>query len=123
MTVFEFRCLRVTQERVVESEGHALVDALNELGLQGWQLASLCAEQGHEGTYLAILQRKPAPDETSTLCEGTLVESTEGDGTCDAGSACRALGSRNDSVAYRAAHERVVTRHQNENKLEYGGEA
>jgi hypothetical protein len=58
MAVFEFRCLRVTQDRVVESEGQALVDALNELGRQGWQLASLCAEQGHEGTYLAMLQRK-----------------------------------------------------------------
>jgi hypothetical protein len=58
MTVFEFRCLRVTQDRVVESEGQALVDALNELGRQGWELASLCAEQGHEGTYLAMLQRK-----------------------------------------------------------------
>ena len=54
---------------------------------------------------------------------GTLVESTEGNGICDAGSACRALGSRNDYVAYRAAHERVVTQDQNENKLEYGGEA
>ena len=57
MAAFEFRCLRVTQDRVVESEGQALVDALNELGRDGWQLASLCAEQGHEGTYLALLQR------------------------------------------------------------------
>ena len=57
MTAFEFRCLRVTQDRVVESKGQALVDALNELGREGWQLASLCAEQGHEGTYLAMLQR------------------------------------------------------------------
>ena len=66
---------------------------------------------------------QPVPDETSTQCEGTLVESTEGSGICDAGSACRALGSTNDYVAYRAAHERVVTQDQNENKLEYGGEA
>jgi len=57
MAAFEFRCVRVTQDRVVESEGQALVDALNELGRDGWQLASLCAEQGHEGTYLALLQR------------------------------------------------------------------
>ena len=57
MVEFEFRCLRVTQDRVVESEGQALVDALNDLGRQGWQLASLCAEHGHEGTYLALLQR------------------------------------------------------------------
>jgi hypothetical protein len=57
MAAFEFRCLRVTQDRVVESEGQALVDALNELGRDGWQLASLCAEQGNEGTYLALLQR------------------------------------------------------------------
>jgi hypothetical protein len=39
MVVFEYRCLRVTQDRVVESEGQALVDALNELGREGWQLA------------------------------------------------------------------------------------
>jgi hypothetical protein len=57
MARFEFRCLRVTQDRVVEDEGRALVDALNELGRDGWQLASLCAEHGHEGTYLALLQR------------------------------------------------------------------
>jgi hypothetical protein len=57
MARFEFRCLRVTQDRVVEDDGRALVDALNELGTEGWQLASLCAEQGHEGTYLAVLQR------------------------------------------------------------------
>jgi hypothetical protein len=57
MAEYEFRCLRVTQDRVVENEGRALVDALNELGRQGWHLASLCAEQGHEGTYLAVLQR------------------------------------------------------------------
>ena len=57
MIAFEFRCLRVTQDRVLESDGQALVDALNELGRDGWQLASLCAEQGHEGTYLAMLQR------------------------------------------------------------------
>jgi hypothetical protein len=60
MAEFEFRCLRVTQDRVVENEGRALVDALNELGREGWQLASLCAEQGHEGTYLAVLQRTVA---------------------------------------------------------------
>jgi len=66
---------------------------------------------------------RSAPDEKSTVCEGTLVESAEGIGICDAGSACRALGSRNDYVAYRAAHDRVVTRDQSENKLEYGGEA
>jgi hypothetical protein len=64
----------------------------------------------------------PAPDETSTLCEGTLVESTEGIGTCDAGSACRALGLRNDFVAYWVAHDRVVTQAQNEHNCE-GGEA
>jgi hypothetical protein len=33
------------------------------------------------------------------------------------------MDSANDYVAYRAAHERVVTQDQNENKLEYGGEA
>jgi hypothetical protein len=64
----------------------------------------------------------PPPDETRTQCEGTLVESADGIGVCDAGSACRALGARNDYVAYRALHERVVTRDQNENKAEYGGE-
>ena len=57
MAAFEYRCVRVTQDRVVESEGRALVEALNDLGKEGWQLASLCAEQGHEGTYLAVLQR------------------------------------------------------------------
>lgn len=62
MTRFEYRCLRVTQERVVENDGRALVDALNELGSEGWQLASLCAEQGQEGTYLALLQRTVADD-------------------------------------------------------------
>ena len=57
MVEFEYRCLRVTQDRVVQSEGQALVDALNELGREGWQLASLCAEQGHADVYLAVLQR------------------------------------------------------------------
>ena len=66
---------------------------------------------------------RPAPDETNGMCEGTLVESADGSGICEAGSACRAMDSRNDYVAYRAAHDRVVTRDQNENKLEYGGEA
>jgi hypothetical protein len=58
MAEFEFRCLRVTQDRVVEDDGRALVDALDELGRQGWQLASLCAEQGQTGTYLALMQRE-----------------------------------------------------------------
>ena len=63
------------------------------------------------------------PDETSILCEGTLVESGEGVGACDAGSACRALGLESDHDAYQAAHERVVTQSQSDNKVEYGGEA
>ena len=57
MPEFEFQCLRVTQDRVIENDGRALVDALDERGREGWQLASLCAEQGREGTYLAVLQR------------------------------------------------------------------
>ena len=66
---------------------------------------------------------QPGPYDTSTICEGTLVESAEGLGVCDEGSACRALSLRNDYAAYRAAHDRVVTQAQNENKVEYGGEA
>ena len=58
MAAFEFRCLRLTQDRVIEEDGRALVDALDELGREGWQLASLCAEQGREGTYLALMQRE-----------------------------------------------------------------
>ena len=57
------------------------------------------------------------------MCEGTLVESSEGVDVCDAGAACRALDVKDDRRAYRAAHERVVTQAQNDNKLEYGGEA
>jgi hypothetical protein len=63
------------------------------------------------------------PNETSTMCEGLLLESAEGVGVCDEGSACRALGLKPDYAAYRAAHDRVVTEAQNANKVEYGGEA
>ena len=66
---------------------------------------------------------RPADSDTNTLCEGTLVESTEAVGICDAGSSCRALSLKNDYAAYRVAHDRVVTQDQTENKLEYGGEA
>jgi hypothetical protein len=65
----------------------------------------------------------PDPDGRSLLCEGTLVVSAEGVGVCDAGSACRALALERDDDAYRAAHERVVTQAQSDNKAEYGGEA
>jgi hypothetical protein len=58
-----------------------------------------------------------------TMCEGTLVESPDGVGVCDGGAACRALALKDDDAAYRAAHDRVVTQTQNENKVEYGGEA
>ena len=66
---------------------------------------------------------QPGPYDTSTMCEGTLVESAEGVGVCDKGSACRALSLSNDYAAYRAAHERVVTQAQKDNEVEYGGEA
>jgi len=57
MRTYEYRCLRVTQDRVIENEGRALVDALDELGAEGWELASMCAEQGQAGNYLVVLQR------------------------------------------------------------------
>jgi hypothetical protein len=65
----------------------------------------------------------PEPDATNASCEGTLVVSAEGGGVCDAGSGCRVLALADDDDAYRAAHERVVTQAQSDNKAEYGGEA
>jgi hypothetical protein len=61
-------------------------------------------------------------DEARATCEGTLTVSDDGVGVCDAGSSCRALDLRDDAAAYRAAHERVVTQAQTDNKVEYGGE-
>jgi hypothetical protein len=56
------------------------------------------------------------------VCDGLLVESTEGVGECDQGEACQALALRDDYAAYRAAHGRVITGGQAENTAEYGGE-
>lgn len=59
----------------------------------------------------------------AVVCDGLLVESTEGFGECDQGDACQALALRGDYAAYRAAHGRVIADGQAENKDEYGGEA
>jgi hypothetical protein len=56
------------------------------------------------------------------ICDGLLVESTDGVGECDQGEACQALALRDDYGAYRAAHGRVITGGQAENTDEYGGE-
>jgi len=57
------------------------------------------------------------------VCDGLLVEYGEGIGECDLGDACQALGSRDDYLAYRAAHGRVIDSGQSEDNDEYGGEA
>jgi hypothetical protein len=67
-----------------------------------------------DGNYDAVM---------TVVCDGLLVESTEGAGECDQGEACQALALRGDYEAYRAAHGRVITDAQAENKDEYGGEA
>lgn len=64
----------------------------------------------------------PRPD-PSELCEGSLLETGDRTGACDAGSACRALRFQDDYSTYRQAHERVVTAEQQANTHEYGGEA
>jgi hypothetical protein len=56
-------------------------------------------------------------------CDGLLVESTAGVGECDQGDACQALALREDYDVYRAAHGRVISAGQADNKDEYGGEA
>ena len=67
---------------------------------------------------------KPANDAVMTVvCDGLLVESSEGVGECDQGEACQALGLRGDYEAFRAAHGRVIAAGQAEDKDEYGGEA
>lgn len=60
MRTYEYQCLRVTQDRVIQNEGRALVEALDDLGADGWELASLCAEQGQAGNYLVIMKRTVA---------------------------------------------------------------
>jgi hypothetical protein len=75
----------------------------------------------HRRRHAAV---KPAYDAVVTVvCDGLLVESSEGVGECDQGEACQALGLRSDYEAYRAAHGRVIAGGQAENKDEYGGEA
>lgn len=37
-----------------------LAQELDVLGEDGWHLGSLCPEQGHEDSYIAILQRYPS---------------------------------------------------------------
>jgi hypothetical protein len=59
----------------------------------------------------------------TVVCDGRLVESSEGVGECDQGEACEALVLRGDYEAYRAAHGRVIADEQAENRDEYGGEA
>ena len=57
------------------------------------------------------------------MCDGLLVEPSEGVGECDQGTTCQALGLRGDYEAFRAAHGRVIGAEQAENTDEYGGEA
>jgi hypothetical protein len=79
-----------------------------------------CASR-HRRRHAAIT---PAYDAVMTaVCDGLLVESSEGIGACDQGEACQAPGFRGDDEAYRAAHGRVIAGGQAENKDEYGGEA
>jgi hypothetical protein len=59
----------------------------------------------------------------TVVCDGLLVESSEGVGECDQGEACQALGLRGDYEAFRAAHGRVIAAGQAEDKDDYGGEA
>jgi hypothetical protein len=71
-----------------------------------------------------MLAIEPAYDAVMTVvCNGLLVESSEGVGECDQGEACEALGLRGDYEAYRAAHGRVIADAQAKNTDEYGGEA
>jgi len=58
----------------------------------------------------------------AVICDGLLVESTNGVGECDQGEACQALALRDDYGAYRAAHDRVIAGGQAENTDECGGE-
>ena len=58
----------------------------------------------------------------AVVCDGLLVESTEGVGECDQGDACQALALRQDYASYRAAHGRVIAGGQTETNDEYGGE-
>jgi hypothetical protein len=75
----------------------------------------------HRRSHAAV---KPAYDAVVTVvCNGLLVESSEGVGECDEGEACQALGLRGDYEAYRAAHGRVIADEQVKNRDEYGGEA
>lgn len=60
--------------------------------------------------------------ETARVCDGLLVESADGVGECDQGAACQALALRDDYAAYRAAHARVISAGQAQNRDEYGGE-
>ncbi len=59
----------------------------------------------------------------TVTCDGLLVETAPGVGECDQGDACPALTLREDYEAYRAAHSRVISLGQADNKDEYGGEA
>ena len=59
----------------------------------------------------------------TVVCDGLLVEPSDGVGECDQGDACQALELRGDYEAFRAAHGRVIAAGQAEDKDEYGGEA
>jgi hypothetical protein len=83
-------------------------------------LQCACASR-HRRTHAAV---EPAYDAVMTVvCNGLLVESSEGVGECDQREACQALGLRGDYEAYRAAHGRVIADEQAKNRDEYGGEA
>ena len=56
----------------------------------------------------------------TVVCNGLLVESSEGVGECDQGEACQAHGLRGDYEAYRAADGRVIADEQAKNRDEYG---
>jgi hypothetical protein len=80
-------------------------------------------EQSRLSSELMVTHARPVYDAAmSVTCDGLLVESANG-GECDQGDACQALALRGDYAAYRAAHGRVITAGQSENKDEYGGEA
>jgi hypothetical protein len=58
----------------------------------------------------------------TVVCDGLLLEPADGAGQCDQGDACQALALRGDYAAYRAAHGRVISVGQADNRDEYGGE-
>jgi hypothetical protein len=56
------------------------------------------------------------------LCDGLLTEARDGSVSCDQGTSCQAAELRDDAVAYRAAHARLIGVDQAENQSEFGGE-